>query len=205
MRRSVFRAGVAAGLLLCACELCGQELKITSFDPSGRIIWSCPSLNVTCRVEQASSLDGSWSNLPSIYVTHPSNETAVAMTEAMMFYRVVCVMPDSHFPDITAEQSLALIVNREEDPNFTVIDVRTAPEYAGRHIIGALNIDYKSDTFESDLDALDKNGVYLVHCESGDRSGTMLDNAHDTMLGLGLQHAGRHDGISRCARSRRLS
>ena len=40
---------------------------------------------------------------------------------------------------------------------------------------------YAAD-FSDQLDALDKNQVYLIHCASGARSA----NAHDTMLGLGF-------------------
>ena len=133
------------------------------------------------RPEWASSPSGpwhsSWTNQEAIFVTNPSNGTEVAMC-----YRVVCEVPDPHFPDITAAQSLALIANRVDDPGFVVIDVRTASEYASRHIIDALNMDFYSSTFTSELDALDKNKVYLIHCASGNRSG----QAHDTMRGLGF-------------------
>ena len=181
MKKMILRMSAAIGLLLCAGELCAQELVINSFD-SGRITWTSPSLNVTCRVQQATSLDGSWTNLQAILVTNPSNETDVAMTEATMFYRLMYVMPDPHFPDITAEPSLALIINRDEDPDFVIIDVRTPSEYGDGHIIDALNIDYRSDTFEAELGALDTNRVYLVYCGSGGRS----DGAHGKMLGLGF-------------------
>jgi len=181
MKTTIVGIGAAVGVLLCVCELCGQDLVITSLEKPGRITWTSPSLNVTCRVEWAASPGGpwrsSWTNQQDIFVTTPSNETEVAM-----FYRVVCETPDPHFPDITAEQSLALIANRVDDPGFVVVDVRTAIEYASRHITDALNIDYYSSTFSSELDALDRNKVYLIHCASGTRSG----NAHDTMLGLGF-------------------
>jgi rhodanese-related sulfurtransferase len=181
MRTAILGMGTAVGLLLCAGELSGQDLVITSFEKPGRITWTGPSLNVTCRVEWAASPGGpwhsSWTNQQAIFVTDPSNEMEVAMC-----YRVVCEIPDPHFPDITAGQSLALIANRKDDPDFVVIDVRRASEYAIRHITNALNIDYYSPTFASELDALDKNKVYLIHCASGIRSG----NAHDTMLGLGF-------------------
>ena len=99
-----------------------------------------------------------------------------------MWFRVVSELPDPHFTDITAEQSVALIASREDDPDFVIIDVRTASEYNPLHIRGALNIDFFSSTFASELDTLDKNRVYLIHCASGNRSG----QAHDTMLGLGF-------------------
>jgi rhodanese-related sulfurtransferase len=99
-----------------------------------------------------------------------------------MFYRVVCEVPDPHFPDITAQQSLALLGIREGEDSFVILDVRTPGEYATRHVAGAVNIDYYSSTFAADLDALDKNKVYLIYCASGNRSG----RAHDTMLSQGF-------------------
>jgi len=50
------------------------------------------------------------------------------------------------------------------------LDVRTASEYASDHIEGAINLDYRSSNFESNLAALDKNVVYIVYCQSGVRS-----------------------------------
>lgn len=181
MKTNLVVMGAAVALWWCAGALQGQDLMITSIEKPGRITWTSPSLNVTCRVEWASSPGGpwhsSWTNQQAIFVTHPSNGTEVAMC-----YRVVCDVPDPHFPDITATQSLSLLALRAEDPDFVIIDVRTASEYANRHIINALNLDFYSPSFASDLEALDKNKVYLIYCASGNRSG----QAHDTMLGLGF-------------------
>lgn len=57
------------------------------------------------------------------------------------------------------------------DPSVTLIDVRTAPEFASGHIAGAINIDWESGTFERDVLALDKTKSYAVYCRSGNRSG----------------------------------
>ena len=182
--------GASVGFLLCADTLLGQGMAITSVESSGRITWTCPSLNVTCRVQRATSLVGPgnspWTNRQDIFVTNPSNETVIATpsneAEVAMFCRVAYEMPDPHFPDITAEQSLALIAHRNSNTKLVVLDVRTASEYAIRHITNALNLDFYSPTFSTNLDALDKNKVYLIYCASGNRSG----QAHDTMLTLGF-------------------
>lgn len=172
---------LATGLLLCAPAVAGTELAIESIEHPGRLTWSCPSLYVTCRVEWAASAGGpwhgAWADQQAIVVTDSWNEV-----EVPMFYRVVCEVPDPHFPDITPEQALALIIIRESDEDFAVVDVRTSFEYADPHIIGALNIDYFSPNFTNDVDALDKDGVYLIHCASGSRS----QAAHNTMLELGF-------------------
>ncbi len=90
--------------------------------------------------------------------------------------------PDPFFPDISATQALQLIAARGSEPDFVVIDVRTAAEYAERHIQGAINLDYYADDFAAQLVALDKNKAYLIHCRTGGRSGA----THDIMLALGF-------------------
>lgn len=60
------------------------------------------------------------------------------------------------------------------DPSITVLDVRTAEEFAEGHIKGAVNIDFNADDFETKIAALDPAKPYLVHCASGGRSGQAL-------------------------------
>ncbi len=51
-----------------------------------------------------------------------------------------------------------------------VLDVRTAKEYEGGHIPGAVNMDVNAADFDKKVAELDKNKTYLVHCASGVRS-----------------------------------
>jgi alpha-tubulin suppressor-like RCC1 family protein/rhodanese-related sulfurtransferase len=99
------------------------------------------------------------------------------------FYRVRVDLPDvQDFADISAEAALAMVADRQNDPDFVVLDVRTAAEYAARHIVGAINRDYYAPDFSAQLDALDKNKAYLIHCRTGGRSGP----THDLMFALGF-------------------
>ena len=65
----------------------------------------------------------------------------------------------------------------------SVIDVRTAGEYASGHLQGAINIDVESTTFADQIQTLDKSGKYLVYCHSGRRAGLAVDNMKS--LGFG--------------------
>lgn len=59
------------------------------------------------------------------------------------------------------------------DPTLTIIDVRTAGEYATGHIPGAVNIDISS-SFTEGLGKLDRDGTYLIYCAAGGRGSSAL-------------------------------
>ncbi|MFK2820598.1 rhodanese-like domain-containing protein [Flavobacteriaceae sp. LMIT009] len=67
---------------------------------------------------------------------------------------------------ITAEEMQQII----EDNGVQMVDVRTPEEYQEGYINGFQNIDYFSDTFEADLEELDKSKPVIVYCRSGNRS-----------------------------------
>jgi rhodanese-related sulfurtransferase len=51
-----------------------------------------------------------------------------------------------------------------------VIDVRSATEFADRHIQGAFNFDIEDGAFHAQLSSLDKSVGYALYCRSGRRS-----------------------------------
>ena len=77
--------------------------------------------------------------------------------------------------DISPQEASILIENNRNNPFFVIIDVRTPSEFADGHIANAVNIDFYSETFRDDLNKLVKNKVYLVYCQSGNRSGKARD------------------------------
>lgn len=52
----------------------------------------------------------------------------------------------------------------------TVIDVRTPEEYTAGHLDGAVNISLAATDFRQRIDALPKDGNYMVYCRTGIRS-----------------------------------
>jgi rhodanese-related sulfurtransferase len=93
--------------------------------------------------------------------------------------------PSQIIEDITPQEAFTLIQNNKNNPDFVIIDVRTAEEFAEVHIENAINIDYHSETFREELNKLDKNKTYLVYCRSGGRSAAALD----IMQELGFREA----------------
>ena len=152
-----------------------QEVEIVAFEEPGLLMWSNTTLNATCRVEWAASATGpwhrSWTTLTDITVTN-----TVITRSVPMFYRVVCILPPPEpvLIEITAKEALAMIIDRQDDPEFVILDVRTDDEYTTQHIIGAINIDFFSPSFDADLNALNKRKAYLIYCASSNRSGQTL-------------------------------
>lgn len=75
------------------------------------------------------------------------------------------------YENITVVEAYNLIQQNTGNPDFVIMDVRTLDEYEPEHIANAINLDYYSSTFSTDLDGLDKNKAYLIYCLSGGRSG----------------------------------
>jgi phage shock protein E len=62
-----------------------------------------------------------------------------------------------------------------QEKKIIVLDIRTADEFGEGHIAGAKNIDFlQGAEFEAKIKELDKTKPYLVHCQSGGRSGRSL-------------------------------
>jgi rhodanese-related sulfurtransferase len=59
---------------------------------------------------------------------------------------------------------------KEKQDQVVILDVRTPGEYQGGHVKGAMNLDFYSN-FESAMQKLPKDKIYLLHCASGRRSG----------------------------------
>ncbi len=83
--------------------------------------------------------------------------------------------PARTIEDITTQEAFDLIQENEGNADFVILDVRTAGEFAEGHIENALNIDYYSETFEDELNQLDKTKTYLAYCRSGGRSRSAVD------------------------------
>jgi len=81
---------------------------------------------------------------------------------------------------VTPQEAFNMIESNRNNPDFVIIDIRTPEGFAAGYIEGAINIDYYSATFEDELDSIDKNKMYLIYCQWGNRSGATLA----TMEGL---------------------
>jgi len=70
--------------------------------------------------------------------------------------------------NVTAEEAAKLI---EENSDIIILDVRTPLEFWRSHIDNAINVNYFSFSFKEKLAELDPTKIYLLHCQTGVRSG----------------------------------
>jgi len=56
-------------------------------------------------------------------------------------------------------------------PQLIVIDVRTPAEVSRGTLKGAVNMDFKSSNFDTQINTLDKSKPVFIFCQSGGRSG----------------------------------
>ncbi len=73
--------------------------------------------------------------------------------------------PEGTITYVTPEQASALIQENSNNPDFVIIDVRSAERFAAGHIKGAVNI--PSGTVRDTLNELDKSKTYLTYCPDG--------------------------------------
>lgn len=73
--------------------------------------------------------------------------------------------------------------------DLTVIDVRTADEFASGHLQGAANIDIEGGQFSALIAELPRDEAYMVYCHSGRRSAiaaqTMIEAGFTAVYDLG--------------------
>lgn len=82
--------------------------------------------------------------------------------------------PTQIIENITPQEAFTLIQDNQNNPDFVIIDVRTAEEFAAGHLENVITIDFYSETFRDELNLLDKSKTYLIYCRSGNRSGQSL-------------------------------
>jgi phage shock protein E len=82
--------------------------------------------------------------------------------------------PTASVVALSARQAETLLAQNSDNPDFVVLDIRTAREYAQGHIPRAVLLDYYDPTFKAGLQRLDRDKIYFIYCRSGNRSGRAL-------------------------------
>ena len=83
--------------------------------------------------------------------------------------------PETPYLNASPEEFAELIGR----PNTVIVDVRTPAETRNGVIDGALELDFRSPTFEQSLGELPRDKTYLVYCASGGRSSQTCERMAD--------------------------
>ena len=84
-------------------------------------------------------------------------------------------VPGQVIKDVTLEEAFTLMEDNRGSDDFSIIDLRSAGEYASGHIERAINLDCGSSDFDQQLDGLDRDEVYLLYSRTDDVSGKVMD------------------------------
>ena len=84
------------------------------------------------------------------------------------------------------------ITMMEEESGYIILDVRTAAEFAEKHIPGALNIPNETIGTEEIQELPNKEQLILVYCRSGNRS----KQASEKLVALGYTNIVEFGGIN---------
>jgi len=86
------------------------------------------------------------------------------------------------FGEIESDEAASVIVALLDDPSFVSLDIRTPAEVESGHLPGAVNVDFRSSTFDAEIDRLDRNATYLIYCRTANRTG----QAYVRMMEMGF-------------------
>jgi rhodanese-related sulfurtransferase len=75
---------------------------------------------------------------------------------------------------ISAFSCDSLIKANDKNPGFVILDVRTPGVWVADHLSGSINRNYYDADFSAQINALPKQKMYLLHCQSGGRSAPTL-------------------------------
>ena len=92
------------------------------------------------------------------------------------------------YVQISTDEAVAMMAERED---YVILDVRTAEEFAEKHIVGAVNIPNEEIGTEPIEQLPDLDQLILVYCRSGNRS----KQASEKMVKLGYTNVYEFGGI----------
>ena len=100
-----------------------------------------------------------------------------------------CEKQSMSYTQISMEEAVAMM---EKETDYIILDVRTAEEFAQKHIPGAINIPNETIGSEELAELPDKNQLILVYCRSGNRS----KQASEKLAALGYTKIYEFGGIN---------
>lgn len=101
----------------------------------------------------------------------------VAALSIMLVFSAACRTQDERLLEPSAAADL--MRRNRDNPDFLILDVRTAQELRQGYIEGAVLLDYYASDFRERFAQLDRDATILTYCRSGNRSSHVLKMADD--------------------------
>ncbi len=101
----------------------------------------------------------------------------VAALSIMLVFSAACQAQDERLLEPSAAADL--MRRNRDNPDFLILDVRTAQEFKQGYIEGAVLLDYYASDFRERFAELDRAATIFTYCRSGNRSSHVLDMADD--------------------------
>ena len=95
----------------------------------------------------------------------------------LLVFSAGCRTQDERLLEPTAAYDL--MRSNQGNPDFVILDVRTAGEFRQGYIEGAVLLDYHAVDFRERFAKLDRNATILMYCRSGNRSSHALRMADE--------------------------
>ena len=92
----------------------------------------------------------------------------------LTFLNISTFSQNENIKDLTCEESFKLIQEYQNNPELVIIDVRTRVMFEAERIENAIQFDVFSNEFDDWLKTLNREKVYLVYCNVGQRSSTAV-------------------------------
>ena len=100
-----------------------------------------------------------------------------------------CENKEMSYKQISMEEAVSMM---ETETDYIILDVRTAEEFADKHIPNAINIPNEVIGTEEIAELPDKDQLILVYCRSGNRS----KQASEKLVALGYTNIYEFGGIN---------
>lgn len=113
----------------------------------------------------------------------------IALVVLMVIGFTGCENKDMSYTQISMEEAVSMM---EEEIDYIILDVRTAEEFAEKHIPNAINIPNEVIGTEEIAELPDKDQLILVYCRSGNRS----KQASEKLAALGYTNIYEFGGIN---------
>ena len=110
------------------------------------------------------------------------------LTAAMMLTGCAAPIAQAGYRQISMEEAVKMM---EKETDYIILDVRTAEEFADKHIPDAINIPNETIGSQEIAELPDKDQLILVYCRSGNRS----KQASEKLVKLGYTNVVEFGGI----------